>query len=115
MDVTQHSPSFSATAQLRLADLEACAARGFATIVNNRPDGEGDDQPRSDQIAAQAQRLGLGYAYLPIVPGQMSDLEARALGDILCASDGPVLGFCRTGNRSEQLWRRASELGLVPD
>lgn len=115
MEIIQHSPSFSATAQLQVSDLEACAAHGFATIVNNRPDGEADDQPTSAQIAAEARRLGLGYAYLPIIPGQMIDLEARALGDILCASDGPVLGFCRTGNRSQQLWHRASELGLVPD
>lgn len=115
MDITQQSPSFFATSQLLPADLAECAERGFATIVNNRPDGESDDQPTSQQIAAEAARLGIGYAYLPIVPGQMSDLEARALGDILCASDGPVLGFCRTGKRAEALWRRASELGLAPD
>ncbi len=115
MDIMQHSPSFSATGQLQLGDLAECADHGFATIVNNRPDGEGDDQPTSAEISAEAKRLGLGYAYLPIVPGQMTDLDARAFGDILCASDGPVLGFCRTGKRAEALWQRASELGLVPD
>ena len=115
MEISQQSPSFSATAQLQPADLSDCAARGFATIVNNRPDGEGDGQPTSEQIAAEAKRLGLGYAYLPIVPGQMSDLEARALGDIISASDGPVLGFCGSGKRATQLYQRASELGMAPD
>lgn len=115
MDITQCSASFSATGQLQPADLAVFAGHGFATIVNNRPDGEEADQPNSAQIAAEAKRLGLGYAYLPIVPGQMTDLEARAFGEIMCASDGPVLGFCRTGNRSQQLWHRAGELGLIPD
>lgn len=115
MDIFQHSPSFSATGQVRPADLPEIAERGFATIVNNRPDGEEHGQPTSQEIAAEAARLGLGYAYLPIVPGQMSDLDARAFGDIMAASDGPVLGFCRTGNRSQQLWHRASEIGMVRD
>ncbi|WP_114520883.1 TIGR01244 family sulfur transferase [Altererythrobacter sp. ZODW24] len=115
MQITTQSPSFSTTAQLQVADLSKCAARGFTVIVNNRPDGEERVQPTSSQIAAEAERLGLGYAYLPIVPGQMTDLDARSLGDILCASNGPALAFCRTGNRSEQLWHRASELGLLPD
>lgn len=115
MDITQYSPSFSATGQLQPADLAEIARCGFTTIVNNRPDGEEAGQPTSEQISAEAKRLGLGYAYLPIVPGQMTDLEARAFGDIMCASGGPVLGFCRTGKRAEGIWQRASELGLVPD
>lgn len=115
MQVVTHSPSFSTTAQIEVADLAICAEQGFTAIINNRPDGEERGQPGSGQIAAEAERLGLWYAYLPIVPGKLTDLDARELGDILCASKGPVLAFCRTGNRSEQLWRRASELGLVPD
>ena len=115
MDIKQHSPSFSATGQLQPDDLADCADHGFATIVNNRPDGEEEGQPTSQQIAAEAQRLGLGYAYLPIVPGQMTDLDARAFGDIMAASDGPVLGFCRTGKRAEGIWQRAGELGLLAD
>ena len=86
---------------------------GFGTFVNNRPDGEEVGQPTSAQIRAEAQRLGLRYVYLPIVPGGMTDADARALNEVLADADGPVLGFCRTGARSMSLWKRSRELAAI--
>ncbi len=115
MEITRHTPTFATSPQLHADDLSDCAARGFALIINNRPDGEEAGQPCSGDLAREAKRLGLGYAHIPIVPGQMTDLDAREMGDVLSAAKGPVLAFCRTGNRSQQLWNRAGELGLAPD
>lgn len=115
MDIKQLSPAFSATAQLNPAQMLDCKQRGFAVILNNRPDGEVPNQPSSSELAEAAKSSGLGYAYLPIEPGKMTDCDARELGDIVAAADGPVLAFCRSGARSTQLWQRAGELGMLRD
>lgn len=113
MHMTWHTPAFATAPQLCLADLAECTERGFALIVNNRPDGEDGGQPSSESLEAEAQRRGLEYAYLPIVPGELTDKEAREFADLVAQADGPVLAFCRTGNRSQKLWNRAIELGLL--
>ncbi len=113
MEIHAISPRVSVTGQIQPGDLADVVERGFVAIFNNRPDNEEPGQPTSDQLAEEAAGLGLDYFHIPIVPGQMTDADARALGDSLADIDGPVLGFCRTGKRAEQLWQRAAELGLV--
>jgi uncharacterized protein (TIGR01244 family) len=101
------APDFAVSPQLQVDQLPEVAAAGYCGIVNNRPDHEGPDQPTSDQIEAEARRLGLDYAYIPIIPGEMSTDQARTLDRFLGEVEGPVLAFCRTGNRSAQLWNLA--------
>lgn len=110
MIVTRLAPNLSVAPQLRASDLESMLARGYRTIVNNRPDGEEAGQPASSALAAEAKRLGLTYVHIPIEPGRMGDADARAFAETLAASKGPVLAFCRTGTRSTNLWKRACEL-----
>lgn len=103
-------PSFSVSPQLQSDELPLVLKAGFGTIVNNRPDGEEEGQPTSARLRAEAQRLGIEYVHIPIMPGRMTDADARALTEVLAGSDGPVLGFCRTGARSMSLWKRSREL-----
>ena len=98
------SASLSVSAQLHAADMVAVAAAGFRSIISNRPDGEGADQPLFAEIAAAAKTAGIEAAYLPIVSGKVSDADARAFGRLLEALPGPALAFCRTGTRSTTLW-----------
>lgn len=108
-----HTPSFATAPQLQPEDLAECAERGFALVVNNRPDGEEEGQPTSADLQAEATKLGMQYAYLPITPGEMTDKEAREFADLVSGAEGPAIAFCRTGNRSEKLWNRATQLGLI--
>ena len=94
----------SVTAQLAVADLAQAAAQGFRGIINNRPDGEAPDQPRSDELAAAAARHGLAYRYIPVVPGQLQEAQVDAFAEALGELPGPLLAFCRTGTRSTTLW-----------
>ena len=103
-------PRFSVSPQLRPDELALVLKAGFRTIVNNRPDGEEAGQPASSELRAEAQRLGIDYVHNPIIPGRMTDADARALNELLAGADGPVLGFCRTGARSMSLWKRSREL-----
>ncbi|MEQ9813027.1 MAG: TIGR01244 family sulfur transferase [Azospirillaceae bacterium] len=96
--------ALSVMPQLDPAQVPAMAARGFKSIVNNRPDGEQDGQPRSAEIEAAARSAGLAYAHLPVVPGKIGDADVAAFSELLTDLPGPVLAFCRTGTRSASLW-----------
>ncbi len=113
--VSKLTPSFSVSPQIAAEDLAGIAASGFRAIVNNRPDDEAPDQPASATIEAEAKRLGLAYAYIPIVPGQMDDAQACALAQFIAGVSGPVIAFCRTGTRSASLWALVQAGHLTAD
>ena len=111
MSIVWIAPGFAVSPQLQVDQLSEIAAAGYCGIVNNRPDEEGPDQPSSAALEAEALRLGLDYAYIPVAPGEAGEEEARALDRFLQRVEGPVLAFCRTGNRSSQLWNLARGSG----
>ncbi|QFU16714.1 TIGR01244 family sulfur transferase [Microvirga thermotolerans] len=108
------TPNLSVAPQLTEADLQQAAAAGYRTIVNNRPDGEAPDQPRSADLAAAAKRLGLEYRHIPVVPGQLPDELVEAFRTTFTEAEKPVLAFCRTGTRSTSLWALAATDRLTP-
>jgi sulfide:quinone oxidoreductase len=110
MELKNLSPVFAVTGQITADDMAAIAERGIRTVICNRPDGEGADQPDSSQLAAAAARHGIAFEYIPVIPGQASDADAMRLARILKETEGPALGYCRSGVRAESLWRRATEL-----
>jgi sulfide:quinone oxidoreductase len=96
--------SLSVSEQVHPADIAAIAAAGFRSLICNRPDGEGSDQPLFAEIAAAAKAQGLEAAYLPIVTGKVSDEDAQTFGRLLDSLPKPIFAFCRTGTRSATLW-----------
>lgn len=110
MNLTRLSDRFAISPQLAPGDIAALAAEGVRTVINNRPDGEAPDQPSSASLEAEALSHGLAYHHIPIVSGQAAESDARALAEALRRSEGPVVAFCRTGNRSQLLWKMAEQL-----
>lgn len=115
MQPAKLTSNLSVSPQLTEKDIEEAAAAGFKSIINNRPDGEAPDQPRSEDLAVAAQRLGLAYRHIPIVPGQFSAEQVEAFKTALTETDGPTIAFCRTGTRAATLWALASACHLAPD
>ena len=109
MQITAHSKDFSTTGQITPDDLSEAVTLGFRSIICNRPDHEGGaDQPVSSIIQAEAKRLGLEFAYLPVQPSAINDTDVEDFGQLLDSLPAPVLAFCRTGNRSTTLYQKAS-------
>ena len=104
MQIRHLTAEVSVSPQIQVADLAAIAAAGFRSLVNNRPDGEAEDQPRSADLADAAARHGLAYRYIPVTPGQFDAVAIRAMAQALESLPGPTLAFCRTGTRSTTLW-----------
>ncbi|WP_106639598.1 TIGR01244 family sulfur transferase [Allosphingosinicella vermicomposti] len=107
MNYTRLSDQVAVAPQVQLEELREIASSGFAGIINNRPDGEAPEQPSSQELEAEAKRVGLAYWHIPVVPGEMTSKDVANFRAVLAAADGPVLAFCRTGNRSTALWKAA--------
>jgi len=115
-DFRQLSESFWASPQIAVDDVKEAAARGFTLVVNNRPDGESDDQTEGAAIEAAAKEAGLAYCAIPINHSGFSEAKVTQMVDALAANDGPVLAYCRSGTRSTLLWSLAqASKGTDPD
>lgn len=109
MNLTKLSREVSVRPQLLPHEVADVAAAGFRGIINNRPDHEAPDQPSSEEIEAEAKRHGLAYWHIPIMPGQATEKDARAFAAAVREAGGPVVAFCRTGNRSTSLWKMTQQ------
>ena len=96
--------TLSVSEQIKAEDLPAIAAAGFKSIICNRPDGEGADQPVFAEIEAAAKAIGLVSNYQPIISGKVGDEDATAFGKLMDTLPKPIFAYCRTGTRSTTLW-----------
>jgi uncharacterized protein (TIGR01244 family) len=93
----------SVSPQITVADVEAAAGQGFRMIISNRPDGEDPAQPSTGELEAAATAAGLAFAHVP-VRGMPTREQAETQHRLIDQADGPVLAFCRSGNRSIVAW-----------
>lgn len=99
--------TISASPQITLDDVARAKTMGFAMIVNNRPEGESDDQTPGAVIEAAAHAAGLAYVAIPITHSGFSAPQVAAMRAALDSATGPVLAYCRSGTRSTFLWSLA--------
>ncbi|WP_449427089.1 TIGR01244 family sulfur transferase [Rhodanobacter umsongensis] len=104
MQIHRLTEQFSVAAQISPDDIAGLVAAGFRSLINNRPDGEAQDQPASALLADVAAAHGVAYRYLPVVSGQLCDQDAVDFSTALRSMPPPVLAFCRSGTRSCSLW-----------
>lgn len=111
---TQLSKSFAVAEQVAAHELSELYANGFRSIICNRPDAEGGDtQPTQHDMHQAAAALGMSFAYLPLVPGQISRSDAHAFAELMASLPSPVLAYCRTGNRAQTVYQLALAEGLI--
>jgi uncharacterized protein (TIGR01244 family) len=98
------TPDFSVAGQLLPGAMAQAAAAGFTLVINNRPDAEEPGQPDSATMAAAAHLAGLAYVHIPMGSAGLSPAMIAATRTAIADATGPVLAFCRSGNRSAILW-----------
>jgi uncharacterized protein (TIGR01244 family) len=96
-----------ASPQIGIADIGEAAAMGITLVINNRPEGESDDQTPGPEIEAAARAAGLDYLAIPVTHAGFSEGQVAAMAEAVAKSAGPVLAFCRSGTRSTLLWALA--------
>ena len=104
MDLKKISEKTAVSPQITPQDMTAIKEAGFRAIICNRPDGEGVDQPSFEEIEAEAKKVGLAAAYVPVTSGMVRDEDVESFGAALKDLPRPVLAYCRTGTRSATLW-----------
>jgi len=104
MDAKTISEQLSVSPQILADDLKGLADQGFRSVICNRPDGEGADQPVFQEIEAAAETAGLEARYVPVTAGKVRDDDVEAFASAMRELPKPVLAYCRTGTRSATLW-----------
>ena len=102
--------------QISVDAVAEAKAAGVALIINNRPEGESDDQVPGADIEAAARAAGMDYVAIPITHSGFSQPQVMAMVEALQGAQGKILAYCRSGTRSTLLWALAeSAQGGDPD
>ena len=101
------APGLSAAGALGTADLEALAAAGVRTIINNRPDGEDPGQLPADEARNLAEAHGIAYHHIPFTAATLTRADVDAFAATLHSASQPVVVHCRSGTRSTLIWALA--------
>lgn len=96
-----------ASPQISVRDIDAAKALGVTLVINNRPEGEAQDQTPGEQIEAAARAAGMEYLAIPITHSGFSHGQVAAMAEALDRHAGPILAYCRSGTRSTLLWALA--------
>ena len=96
-----------ASPQIGTEAVAEAKALGIVRIVNNRPEGESEDQTSGAEIEAAARAAGIDYVAIPVTHAGFSQAQVDAMAQALDTAGGPVLAYCRSGTRSTLLWALA--------
>lgn len=104
MNITKISDDFAITSQVLPTDIADIAAAGYMAIICNRPDGEEAGQPCAEDIALACEEAGIAFHHIPVSGMPASQDLVDQHREVINSSAGPVLGYCRTGQRARYLW-----------
>lgn len=111
MEYREIGDNYSVSGQITPDQIAAVKAAGFKSVICNRPDDEQPGQPSADSVKKAAEAAGLGFRYIPVVSGQITEQnvsdQAAALEDL----QGPVFAYCRSGARCTNLYALIQEMG----
>jgi uncharacterized protein (TIGR01244 family) len=111
MNLKQIVDGYAVTPQLDPADMAALAADGVTTVICNRPDAEIPPHLQAAAMQEAAEAAGLAFVFNPVTGGALTESNVEEQADAIAASDGPVVAYCASGNRSTIVWA----LGVAGD
>ncbi len=104
MDARMLTPDYSVSPQILPEDMADIAARGFATVICNRPDAEVPPDIQADVMAEAAAKAGLAFHVLPLTHQTMTPENVARQRALIEGSQGPVLAYCASGTRCSVIW-----------
>lgn len=117
MDIKPLSPDYAVSPQIAPDDAQAIMAAGYRTVICNRPDPEIPPQVHASELRKAIEAAGMRFVENPIISGGLSYDNLSAQQTAMTESDGPVLAYCASGNRSSIVWSlvQAQSAALTPD
>jgi len=98
------TPGLAAAGALSRDDIEALAAAGVKTIINNRPDGEDPGQLPAEEARRLCAAHGIAYHHIPFVGATLTRGDIDAFDALLKSEPQPMVAHCRSGTRSTMIW-----------
>ena len=108
MNISQITDDYAVAPQILPDDVAALAAKGFVTIICNRPDGEEPGQPSAVEIAAACDAAGIAFHHIPVSGMPIAIEFIQEQRRLITDSAGLVLGYCRSGQRSQIIWQASA-------
>jgi sulfide:quinone oxidoreductase len=105
MAIYKLTETCSVAGQIQPADVQTLQESGFVTIVCNRPDNEDFGQPTAAAVKTECDSHGVAFHHLPISNAGISADTVKRFQEIVAGSNGQVLAYCRSGQRSSVLWQ----------
>lgn len=109
------TPNVTSLAQPSVDEVAELAARGYKSIISNRPEGETEDQPAWLDLKAAAAAKGMDAVQIPVLLGQITDEQVAEFRNALEQLPKPVAVFCRSGTRAALMWALANQASLTVD
>jgi uncharacterized protein (TIGR01244 family) len=103
MTINKIDDKFAQSPQIQPDELRLIAEAGYKGLVCARPDDEDPGQPSFADIAEVAERFGLKAFHIP-VSGPLTEGQLIRFEQALAETDGPILGYCRSGGRAGSLY-----------
>jgi len=109
MKIYTLSETCSVADQIAPADVAEIVAAGYTAVVCNRPDGEEFGQPTARDVGAACEAAGLAFHMIPIDRSGIRPDMVDDFREIIANSGGPVLAYCRSGQRCSILWQASGK------
>ena len=114
LEITRHHVFLSTAPQASPEDMGLVAKKGFASVMNNRPDFEHDDaQPTAQSVAEAARAAGMAFYDLPFSASRVTPELLVQFAQVVGQAKKPILLYCRSGARSTAIYRMAVEAGYL--
>ncbi len=113
MEIRPLTDDYAVSPQITPDDIAAIAEAGYVTVVCNRPDGEVPQDVQAEAIRKAAEAAGLRFVLNPVTGGAITLDNVTAQSKAIADSEGPVLAYCASGNRSSIVWA-LSQAGKQP-
>ncbi|MFI2810228.1 MULTISPECIES: TIGR01244 family sulfur transferase [Microbulbifer] len=110
MEIKQLDQQVSVSDQCSPEAMAQLAAAGVQVLVCNRTETEAENDPSFAELEQAAKEQGMAFVAIPFMRGQMTREHCEQFQQVL-AGGQRVHAFCRTGNRSTNLWAGAKCLG----
>ncbi|MGB5165375.1 MAG: TIGR01244 family sulfur transferase [Woeseiaceae bacterium] len=104
MRYQQLSNDYAVAGQISPGDVAGIADAGFKTIICNRPDGEDMGQTDFADIKSACEQHNLECYHIPMTGSNLTEDIVRGQLKAMSGSEGSVLAYCRSGDRSTVIW-----------
>lgn len=104
MEFFKLNDGYAVSAQIQADDVAALAEAGFVAVICNRPDDEEAGQPTAAEIGEACHKAGIAFHHVPVTGGYLTAEAVLLHKSIIESADGPVLGYCRSGQRSAMIY-----------